>query len=200
MIDELAAAAGVTDTYLFRRGLLTDQRWIAVLDAAAQLHGWNTPAPAGHFRGIAIGTAFNSIVAQVAEISNVTTTGFSVNRVSLALDCYIGVNPGQLDAQLTGGMVHGLNAALHGKQNFVKGAAQSKNFNASRMIRLHEMPQVATTLIPNPAISDRTQTIGGAGELGVPTIAPALANAYFKATGQRVRSLPFFPNATMSDL
>jgi isoquinoline 1-oxidoreductase beta subunit len=110
------------------------------------------------------------------------------------------VNPGSIDAQLTGGMVHGLNAALYGKQTFTNGAAQSKNFSGSRMIRLNEMPQVAVTIIPNPVAADRKLPIGGAGELGVPTLAPALANAYFKLTGKRVRSLPFFPTATMGGL
>jgi isoquinoline 1-oxidoreductase beta subunit len=199
MIDELAAAAG-QDPCSFRRSRLTDPRWIAVLDAVASLSGWYTPAPPGHARGIAIGAAFGSIVAEVVDISNVTSTGLRVNNVWVAMDCYIAVNPGQIEAQLTGGVVHGLNAALYGRQTFVNGAAQNKNFNRSRMIRMGEMPQVAVKLIPNPLMSDRNVAIGGAGELGVPTFAPALANAYFKLTGQRVRSLPFFPNATMGGL
>ena len=115
-------------------------------------------------------------------------------------NCYLHINPGSIESQLVGGIVHGINAALYGKQTFSGGAAASKNFNTSRMIRLNEMPQVAVSVIPNPAISDRTRTIGGAGELGVPTLAPALANAYFKATNQRVRTLPFYPNATMGGL
>ena len=199
MIDELAAAT-LADPYQFRRNLLTDPRWIAVLDAAAHLGGWNTPLPAGRARGIAIGTAFNSIVAEVVEISAATSTSLKVNRVSIALDCYLAVNPGQIESQLTGGVVHGLNAALYGKQTFVGGVAQSKNFNASRMIRMNEMPEVKVALIPNPAAADRTKPLGGVGELGVPTFAPALANAYYKLTGVRLRSLPLFPNATMGGL
>ena len=199
MLDELAAAAG-QDPYLFRRGLLTDPRWIAVLDAAANLGGWRSPTPAGRARGIAIGTAFNSIVAEVVEISAATATSVKVNRVSIAIDCYLSVNPGSIEAQLSGGMVHGLNAALYGRQTFVNGAAQTKNFRNSRMIRANEMPDVAVTIIPNPATADRKAVIGGVGELGVPTLAPALANAYFKLTGRRVRALPFFPDATMGGL
>jgi isoquinoline 1-oxidoreductase beta subunit len=199
MMDELAAAAGA-DPYTFRRALLTDPRWIAVLDAAATLGNWNTPPPSGRARGIAIGTAFNSIVAEVVEISQVTTTSLKVNRVSCAIDCYVSVNPGSIQAQLQGGIVHGMNAALYGKQNFVNGAAQAKNFNQSRMIRLQEMPQIDISIIPNPAAASRTTNIGGVGELGVPTFAPALANAYFKLTGTRVRTLPFFPAATMGGL
>jgi isoquinoline 1-oxidoreductase beta subunit len=82
----------------------------------------------------------------------------------------------------------------------VNGAAQARNFNNSRMIRIGQMPTVSVTIIPGPALSDRTRPIGGVGELGVPTLAPALANAHAKLTGARVRSLPFFPGATMGGL
>ena len=199
MIDELAAAAG-KDPYEFRKGLLTDQRWIAVLDAAANLGNWYAKPPAGRARGIAIGTAFNSIVAEVVECSLNSLGTLQVNSVAIALDCYIAVNPGSIEAQLTGGMVHGLNAALYGRQTFTNGAAQNKNFRNNRMIRLNEMPATKVTIIPNPQAADRKAIIGGAGELGVPTLAPALANAYFKLTGKRVRTLPFFPTATMGGL
>ena len=199
LIDELAAAAG-QDPYQFRRSRITDPRWIAVLDAAADQAGWNTAPPGGRARGIAIGTAFNSIVAQVVEISSATATGVRINRVSLGIDCYVPVNPGQIQAQLQGGIVHGLNAALYGQQRFVNGVAQAKNFNQSRMIRLNEMPDIGIRIIPNPAAADRTVNIGGVGELGVPTFAPALANAFFKLTGKRQRSLPFFPGAIMGGL
>jgi isoquinoline 1-oxidoreductase beta subunit len=110
------------------------------------------------------------------------------------------VNPGSIETQLSGGMVHGLNTALDGQQTFTNGAAQNKNFKRSRMIRLNEMPDVAVTIVPSPAVADRRATIGGVGELGVPTLAPAPANAYFKLTGRRVRALPIFPGATMGGL
>lgn len=199
MIDELAAAAG-QDPYQFRRARLTDPRWIAVLDAAAALGNWTSAPPSGHARGIAIGAAFNSIVAEVVEISSVTSTGLKVNRVSCAIDCYIPVNPGSIQAQLQGGIVHGLNAALYGQQTFVGGVAQAANFNRSRMIRLGEMPRIDITIIPGPAASDRSINIGGAGELGVPTFAPALASAYFRLTGKRARTLPLFPGSRMGGL
>ncbi len=198
MIDELALAAG-QDPYMFRRSLLTDPRWIAVLDKAATLGNWHAPLAAGHGRGIAIGTAFNTIVAQVVEVSNVTSTRMRVNNVTVVMDCYLAVNPSFVEHQLIGGVVHGLNATLYGRQTFLKGVAQNRNFSHSRMIRMGEMPQVKVALIPNPALSDRTVKLGGAGELGVPTFAPALANACYSATKVRTRTLPFFPNATMSD-
>lgn len=197
MVDEMALAAGA-DPYQYRRARLTDARWLAVLDAAAQAAGWGSAPPSGRARGIAIGTAFNSIVAQVVEVS-ATTAGPKVTRVWLAIDCGWVVNPNSVEAQLIGGVVHGLNAALYGKQTFVNGAAQAKNFNASRMMRLNEMPQVVVKLMPQPALLDRGQVMGGVGELGVPTLAPALANAWARLSGKRVRALPFYPNATMSD-
>ena len=196
LIDELAAAAG-QDSYMFRRSKLTDPRWIKVLDKVADMAGWSAGPPAGRARGIAIGTAFNSIVAEIVEVSNATATGLTVNRVWVAIDPYLNVNPGQVEAQMQGGVVHGMNAALYGQQTFVNGAAQAKNFNRSRMIRQSEMPQVAVAIIPNPTVMDRASVIGGVGELGVPTFAPALANGYFKLTGKRQRSLPFFPGSTM---
>jgi isoquinoline 1-oxidoreductase beta subunit len=196
-IDELATAAG-EDPYTFRLARLTDPRWIAVLNAAAKLASWSTAPATGRARGIAIGTAFNSIVAQVVEVSG-TVTSWKVTRVWIALDSYLYVNPGQVEAQLVGGVVHGLNAALYGRQTFVNGAAQNSNFNRSRMIRLQEMPQVSVYITPNPTAASRTVPIGGVGELGVPTFAPALANAYFALTRQRMRTLPFFPNATMGE-
>ncbi len=199
MVDELAAAAG-QDPLQFRRAKLTDPRWLAVLEAAASLGNWGTTPPAGTARGIAVGSAFNSIVAAVVEVSGSSATSFTVRRVSVALDSYLTVNPGNVEAQIIGGVVHGLNATLYGQQTFSNGAAQRRNFNVNRMIRLQEMPQVRVTLMPRPSVTDRSIPIGGVGELGVPTLAPALANAVYRLSGQRVRSLPFFPNATMSGL
>lgn len=198
MIDELAAAAG-QDPFQFRRARLGDPRWIAVLEAAANAAGWSSAPRSGTARGIAIGSAFNSIVAQVVEVSN-TSSGLRVNRVWVAIDSYLTVNPGSVEAQIVGGVVHGLNAALYGRQTFSNGAAQVRNFKSSRMIRLNEMPAVSVVIMPPPSVADRNVPIGGVGELGVPTLAPALANAWFRLTGTRVRDLPFYPNATMSGL
>ena len=206
-MDELAALAG-EDPYLFRRNRLTDPRWIAVLDAAAAAGNWNSPLAAGKARGIAIGGAFNSIVAEVVEASLVTSTSSTgvvtktlrCEKVAVAIDSYLAVNPGQVEQQIVGGVVHGLNAALYGRQKFTNGAAQNANFKNNRMIRGSEAPTVTVVRIPNPAVLDRTKTIGGVGELGVPTLAPALMNAYFRLTGTRQRSLPLYPTATMGGI
>lgn len=203
MIDELAAAAG-EDPYQFRRKRLTDPRWVAVLDAAAKAAGWGTPLASNQARGIAVGAAFNSIVAEVVQMSkSVSSTGvvsYKVDKVFVAIDSYLVVNPGQVEHQLVGGVVHGLNACLYGRQTFSNGVGQSRNFSNNRMIRLSEMPQVTVVVAPNPQSASRTATIGGVGELGVPALAPALANAHAKLSGKRVRDLPFFPTATMGGL
>ena len=197
MIDELALAAG-KDPYEYRRSRLTSSRWLAVLETAANAAGWSSKPARGTARGIAIGAAFNSVVAQVVEVSG-TARKWRVTRSFVAIDCYLSVNPGQVEAQIIGGVVHGLNAALYGRQTFSNGAAQVKNFNRSRMIRIGEAPIVKVLIMPPPAAIDRAVSIGGVGELGVPTLAPALANAVARLTGARTRTLPFFPNATMGD-
>jgi isoquinoline 1-oxidoreductase beta subunit len=97
-------------------------------------------------------------------------------------------------------MVHGLNAALYGRQSFVNGVPQYPNFYQNRVIRMDEMPQVAVALIPNPQQSSQSVAIGGVGELGVMCLAPAVANAYYRISNNRIRTLPFFPNAWMGGL
>ena len=197
MVDELAAAAG-QDPLQFRRARLTDPRWLAVLEAVAKAAAWGGAVPSGTARGIAIGAAFNTIVAQVVEVANANGVP-SVKRVWVAVDSTLVVNPGSVEAQIVGGVVHAINATLFGRQTFANGAAQVKNFNNSRMIKLREMPQVAVILMPPMVGAGRSTPIGGIGELGVPTFAPALANAWARLTGVRVRTLPFQPTATMSD-
>ncbi|MCE2658676.1 MAG: molybdopterin-dependent oxidoreductase [Rubrivivax sp.] len=197
-INELARLAG-QDALAFRRARITDPRWLAVLDAVAAASAWSTPPRSGSARGVAIGTAFNTIVAMVVEVSGSSVSNFKVTKVWLAADSYLTVNPRNVEAQLMGGVVHAINATLYGQQTFNKGAAQRKNFNTNPVIRLKQMPQVSVNLIPRPLTLDRNQVIGGIGELGVPTFAPALAGALLRLTGKAVRSLPIFPNATMGD-
>jgi isoquinoline 1-oxidoreductase beta subunit len=194
-MDEAAAAVGV-DPYLFRRNQLTDPRWIAVLEAAANASGWSSAGPSGTAKGIAIGAAFNSVCAQVVEVKK-GTKGPIVTRVWIAIDCGICVNPDQVQAQLMGGVIHGMNATLYGQQTFANGAAQAANFNKNKVTLLNEAPEVFVTILAGSI--DRSRAIGGVGELGVPTFAPALANAWYKLTKVRVRDLPFLPGSTMSD-
>jgi len=193
-IDELALTAGV-DPYAYRRSLLANNaRYLDVLDAAAQLGGWTTALPAGHARGIAIAEAFGTVVAEVVEISNATSTGLRVVSVACAVDCGRVINPDSVKAQMEGGITHGLSSVLWGSITFKNGVASVKNFNHYRLVRMRDMPRITVKLMPslNPP--------SGAGEPGVPPLGPALANAYYRATKLRIRTLPFFPAAsTMSD-
>jgi isoquinoline 1-oxidoreductase beta subunit len=205
-IDELAALAG-QDPLQYRLGMCTDTRWAGVLNAVASLGSYSAGPASGHYFGLAAEVYANSYAAVMVDLSLTNAVDydgqpslFTVNKVWIALDCYLAVNPGQIQAQLVGGMVHGLNAALYGHQPMVNGVPQNSNFHNNRVIRLYEMPQVFTTIIPSPAQSSQSTLIGGVGELGVPCIAPAVANAYFKASGQRIRTLPFFPTATMGGI
>lgn len=192
-IDELAQHAGA-DPFAFRQNLLSDPRHIAVLQAADQMSLWRLSLPKGHAWGLAMSEWNGTIVCQVAEISQPAAGSLTVHRVACALDCGQAINPDQVAAQMEGGIVHGLNAALWGQVTFTAGRADQKNYSRYRMIRVKEMPQVTVQLVPsgNPP--------SGIGEAAVPPIAPALANAYSRLRGSRVRSLPFFPGATMGGL
>ncbi|MCE9611952.1 MAG: molybdopterin-dependent oxidoreductase [Chthoniobacter sp.] len=200
-IDEVALATGA-DPLTLRRQLLSTStdplaaRTLAVVNAAAAAAGWETTAvPAGRARGIAVGQAFGTIVAEVAEIG-VTYTGgvptnFTVYKVACAVDCGTAVNPNSVEAQMQGGIFHGLSAAKWGELKWTAGKSSVTNFNKYRMTRLSEAPVITTTIVNSGA------AMSGCGEPGVPPIAPAVANAYAKLTGVRVRDLPFFPGATM---
>jgi isoquinoline 1-oxidoreductase beta subunit len=195
-IDEAAKAAGM-DEYRFRRLQLTNStdpraaRFLAVLDEAARLGGWDTPVPAGRARGISLTTCFNSIVGQVIEISAPTAGALTVHKVAVAIDCGNVVNPNAVEAQMEGGVVMGLSSAMWGRITFTNGKADQNNFSRVRQLRAREMPAVAVSIIRSGA--DPT---GGVGELAVPGVAPALVSAYAKLTGTRVRSLPMFPAAS----
>ena len=182
-IDEMAHAAGI-DPYLYRRRLLRNSpKNLAVLDAAAQKAGWNEPLPPGVHRGIAVNEACGSYCAQVVEAS-VTAGRVRVHRVVSAIDCGHVVNPLSIEMQTQGAVVYALTAALLGEITVKGGAAEQSNFNDYEMLRIADMPEVETVMVPSGDFW------GGVGEPPVPPVAPALCNAIFAATGQRIRSLP----------
>jgi isoquinoline 1-oxidoreductase beta subunit len=186
MIDEAAHAAGV-DPLAFRRRMLAGQpRHLAVLELAAEMAGWSEPLPAGRARGIAVHKSFGTSVAQVAEIL-VDGHGLpKVERVVCAVDCGVAVNPDVIRAQIEGGIGFGLGAVLHSAINLdAGGRVVETNFDGYGVLRFDEMPRVEVHIVPS------TERPTGVGEPGVPPIGPALANAYFAATGRRVRTLPF---------
>jgi isoquinoline 1-oxidoreductase beta subunit len=183
-VDELAHAAG-KDPYEYRRALLGKApRHLAVLDAAAKGAGWGTPLPAGRARGIAVAFSYGSYAAHVAEVSVAPDGGVRVHRVVCAIDCGIAVNPDQVRAQMEGGAIYALTAALYGKITLDKGRVQQSNFHDYPMLRIAEAPRVETIIV------DSGQAPGGLGEPGVPPVAPAVTNALFVLTGKRIRRLP----------
>jgi isoquinoline 1-oxidoreductase beta subunit len=184
-IDELAYKAG-KDPYLFRRSLLQGEkgrRHLGALDLAAQKAGWGMPLPPGHYQGIAATEAYGSWIANVAEVS-VKDKVITLHKVVSAIDCGVAVNPDTINAQLEGGMVYGLTAALRGVIHIDKGAVRESNFHDYPVLKINEMPVVQTYVVPS------REAPGGVGEPGAAPIAPALANAIFAATGQRLRTLP----------
>ncbi len=182
-IDELADAAG-RDPLEYRLVLLADApRHRDVLELAARRAGWGAPLPPGRGRGVAVYESFDAVVAQVAEVS-VAGGAIRVERVVCAIDCGIAVMPDAVRAQLEGSIAFGLSAALHEEIRVAGGRVQQANFRDYPLLSLAEMPAVEVHIVPS------RRAPGGVGEPGVPVIAPAVANAVFAATGQRLRRLP----------
>ena len=182
-VDELARL-GDRDPVEFRRELLSHApRYLAVLDVAAERAGWGTPLPAGRARGVAFHESFGSIVAQVAEVS-IVGGAVKVHRVTCAADCGTVVNPEIVRAQLEGGILFGLGAALHGEVKVDAGRVVESNFHDLPQLRMYEAPAIEVHLVASGAAP------GGVGEPGVPPIAPAVANAVAALTGKPVRKLP----------
>jgi isoquinoline 1-oxidoreductase beta subunit len=183
-LDECAAAAG-KDPVAFRKELLAKHpRHRGVVELAAEKAGWGSPLPAGRGRGIACYFSFGSWVAEVAEVS-VQGKELRVHRVVAAVDCGRVVNPDTIQAQVESAVAYGLSAALHGEITLERGRVRQGNFDDYEPLRLDEMPAVEVHLVPS------AEDPGGIGEPGLPPIAPAVANAIFAATGQRLRRMPF---------
>ena len=191
-IDELAAMAG-TDPVAFRRRLLAKHpKHLAALDLVTARSGWGTPLAPGKAgekrgRGVAIHESFDSVVAQVAEVTVDKDNRLRVDRVICAVHCGIAVNPDVIRAQMEGGIGFGLSAALHGAITLKDGAVEQSNFHDYPVLRINEMPAIEVHIVPS------TDKPTGVGEPGVPVIAPAVANALAAATGKRNRNLPLTP-------
>jgi isoquinoline 1-oxidoreductase beta subunit len=181
-MDELAAAAH-RDPLEFRLSLLAKQpRHARVLQAVAKRAGWGSP-PAGRFQGLALMSGYDTYIAQIAEIS-VAGGELKVHRIFCALDCGQMVNPSIVAAQVEGGIVFGLSAALWGEITIERGVVQQTNFDTYRMLRHNELPAIDIEILASDAAP------GGIGEPAVPLVAPAICNAIFTATGARLRALP----------
>jgi isoquinoline 1-oxidoreductase beta subunit len=195
-LDEVAFAAG-EDPFEFRRRLLAAPlpaappappgvdatRLLAVLERAAALAHWGRPAR-GRSLGIACHASFRSYVAQVAEVSVDDRGALRVHRVYCAVDCGQVVHPDGVRAQMEGGIAFGLGALLHGRITVRGGRVRESSFRDYPVLRMDEMPEVEIAIMPSVASPT------GCGECAVPVIGPAVLNAYFAATGRRVRRLP----------
>ncbi|MGH9337688.1 MAG: molybdopterin cofactor-binding domain-containing protein, partial [Vicinamibacteria bacterium] len=182
-LDELAHAAG-RDPVEIRRELLKDSpRLRNVVELAAEKSGWGTPLPPGRARGIAAVLDKGGHAAEVAEVS-LANGRVVVHRVTCAVDCGQLIDPDVVDAQVTGSVVYGLSALLYGEITIEAGRVAESNFHDYPLVRIPEMPVIDVHLVKNH------EEPGGAGEPAVPPIAPAVTNALFVLTGERIRRLP----------
>src|SRR3954447_8123499 len=183
-MDELAHAAK-QDPLAYRKALLGhNPRALAVLSLAAEKARWGSPLPARHGRGISVQFAFGSYLSQVAEVEVAIDGSVNVKQIDCAVDCGMYVNPDTIEAQVQGGTLFGLTAALYGSITFKNGRVEQSNFDNYLPMRIDGVPVVETYLIKN------TEAPGGIGEAPTAIVAAAVNNAIFAATGKRLRSLP----------
>ncbi len=187
MVDELAHAAG-QDPVDYRRLLLKDQpRLLGVLNLAAEKVGWGKP-PAGRAYGIAVANSFESFIAYAVEVS-IENGAIKLHRVVSALDCGLAVNPLMVEAQVQSAVTFALSPALYSEITLRNGRPLQSNFHDFGVARMHQIPPIEVHLVPSAG------KMGGIGEVGVPPLAPAIANAVFTLTGERLRELPLQPTA-----
>jgi isoquinoline 1-oxidoreductase beta subunit len=183
-MDELAQAAG-QDPLEFRRKLMArNPKNLAVLNAVAEKIGWGKPAPQGVYRGLAQLHAYASYVAGAAEISVSDGNKIKVHRIVAATDPGYAVNPAQIERQIAGSFVYGLTGLFYGGCTVKDGRIEQTNFDTYNSMRIAEMPKVESVIMPSGGFW------GGVGEPTIGVAAPAVLNAYFAATGKRIRSVP----------
>lgn len=183
-MDELASAVG-QDPLDFRRRLMKDHpKHLAVLEAVADKIGWGTEAPQGVYRGLAQLHSYGSYVAAAAEISVTDGSKIKVHRIVAATDPGYVVNPAQVERQIAGSFVYGLSGLFYGGCTVKDGRIEQTNFDSYNSMRINEMPKVESIIMPSGGFW------GGVGEPTISVAAPAVLNAYFAATGKRIRSVP----------
>jgi isoquinoline 1-oxidoreductase beta subunit len=187
MIDRIAAETG-RDPVAYRLATLKDKpRHAGVLKLAVEKAGWSSPPPEGVFRGVAVHESFSTYVAEVVELRMSKNGEPKVERVVCAVDCGLAVNPEIVKSQMEGGVGFGLGAALRDAITLNGGVVEQGNFDTYLPLRISDMPRVEVHIVPS------TEASSGVGEPGVPPLAPAVANAMFKATGKRIAELPLIP-------
>ncbi|MBR1268486.1 xanthine dehydrogenase family protein molybdopterin-binding subunit [Bradyrhizobium sp. AUGA SZCCT0222] len=183
-IDELALSVG-EDPVAFRRKLMAKHpKHLAVLNAVAEKVGWDKPPPKGVYRGICQHMGYGSYVAGAAEISVTDGNKIKVHRIVASTDPGHVVNPAQIERQIAGSFVYGLSALFYGNCTVKDGRIEQSNFDTYNSMRIAEMPKVESVIVPSGGFW------GGVGEPTICVAAPAVLNAYFAATGKRIRSVP----------
>jgi CO/xanthine dehydrogenase Mo-binding subunit len=183
-IDDVAYATGQDPLALRLQLAAGDPRAVRVLRKAAEAANWGAPLPKGRGRGIALSLGYDSYCAEVIEVSVDDAKRVTIERIIATFDCGQIIDPHNVEAQVSGGIVWGLSAAIHGQIRFTQGAAVESNFHDAPILRLNEIPPIEVILLESDAAS------GGAGEASVPGVAPALASAIQAACGERPRRLP----------
>jgi len=182
-LDEVARAGGKDPLELRRTLLAKHPRHLAALNLAVEKADWSKPLANGKSRGVAVHESFNTVVAQVAEVSR-TADGFKLERVVCAVDCGIAINPSIVTMQMESGIGYGLSAALTGAITLKEGRVEQSNFNDYTVLRMKQMPKIDVHIVPSMSPPS------GVGEPGLPPIAPALANALNAFGGKPIRALP----------
>jgi isoquinoline 1-oxidoreductase beta subunit len=183
-LDELAHAAK-QDPVAYRKALLgKNPRALGVLTLAAEKAGWGAPLPKGRGRGVSLQFGFGSYLAQVAEVDVAADGTVRVHRLVCAIDCGLVVNPDTIAAQMEGGSLFGLTAALFGSITLRNGRVEQSNFHDYRPIRMNETPLIETHIVKS------VEAPGGIGEAATAIVAPSVTNAIFAVTGKRIRTLP----------
>ncbi len=200
-LDELALSGGL-DPMALRRSLLVaggDSRAVAILS------GWNMSPTTGTARGVAFLKGFASPLAVVAQVSQTTVTTASrrtstiptVTELFCAIDGGLAINPDQIESQMEGGLPHGLSAAMLGQVIFANGVPSVSHFSNYRVAKAGDTAIIAVTIVSGTGPTAAAP--GGVGETAVPCVDPAIANAFAKLTKTRLRTLPFYPGASMGD-
>ena len=184
-MDELASSAGQDPVEFRLAHLEKDSKPYKVLQLLAEQGGWDRPLPQGRARGVALCSCFESVAAHMAEVSVATNGKITVHKMHFAIDCGTAVYPDAIRAQAEAGVVMGLSAAFHERIHFQGGGVQTANYDEYRVLRMSEVPEIEVHIAASGGKA------GGIGEPVLPTVAPAVANAVFRATGVRLRDLPF---------
>jgi isoquinoline 1-oxidoreductase beta subunit len=183
-MDELAHRANIDPVAFRLRHLQKAPRFASVLNLAAEKSAWGSPLPARVGRGVCLSGGFGSFTAVVVEVEVDPAGAVNVRRVVIAVDAGIIINPDNVVAQMEGGAIFGLTAALYGQIDIEKGRVVQSNFHDYRMLRINEIPSIEVHVVKSAELP------GGLGEAGTAAVPPALINALFAATGVRLRRLP----------